>query len=405
MARTNPKHDILLKQVSYYTQVAERVGGKLEEFRVEHPQRKLWTLGFGDTSQPLFPNVVEALEQAVRRLGDKKTFTGYGPVQGIPELRNRICTLYYQERMGVSPSPDELFLGEGSHAILGTLHELFDPNTVVAIQDPYYPVMNEANLLEGWTNRVYLPCNEQNGFIPELPSEEVGLIYLCFPNNPTGAAASRAQLKAFVDYAQTHHAIIIFDSVYGNFVTDPEIPRSIYEIEGARECAIELGSFSKMANFTGLRLGWCVIPKALRCANTQPGELLGRWTVKQWVKSWGVSNLAQQGGMALLTEEGLEAMTQNCAYYLENARLLRERFESRGFTVVGGKYASYLWVKVPEALGMNSWEFFCHFLEKTGIAGIPGSFMGSQGEGYIRLSTFADREELSEAMEEGLSQW
>ncbi|NET59098.1 MAG: LL-diaminopimelate aminotransferase, partial [Symploca sp. SIO2E6] len=291
------------------------------------------------------------------------------------------------------------FISDGAQSVAVNLQELLAEDNLVALQNPAYPSFVEGTLLAGHSQYINLHCHQQNNFVPELPEQKVDLIYLCFPNNPTGAVATTEQLKAFVDYARTHQALIIFDAVYSPFITTPNIPRSIYEIEGATECAIEIGSFSKMANFTGLRVGWCIVPHTLTIHNTTPGELNQMWKIRHSIKFWGTANIAQQGAIAALSEAGQKECQEVVNYYLKNAQLLRVGLETAGLKCFGGIDNPFIWLKAPQ--GMQSWEFFEKLMQETGIVGIPGYLFGSSGEGYLRLSTLVKREEVEEAVANG----
>ncbi|NEO40448.1 MAG: LL-diaminopimelate aminotransferase [Moorea sp. SIOASIH] len=377
-----------------YTEIVfNQVWGKFEAYRASHPQQQLFMMAFGDTTQPLPPTVVRALVEAANRLGDRQTYTGYEDITGNPALRSAVCADYYQKKMDIDPS--EVFISDCAQSVSVNIQELFAPDNTVAVQNPTYPSFVEGTLVAG-RPLVNLPCREDNNFVPKLPDEKVDLIYLCFPNNPTGAVATPEQLQAFVDYARSHQAVIIFDAVYSAFITTPNIPQSIYEIEGAKECAIEIGSFSKWANFTGLRVGWCVIPQGLTIKNTVPGELNDLWRLRHAVKFWGTANIAQHGAIAALSPAGQQECQEVVTYYLENARLLREGLAATGLTCFGGIDSPFVWVKAPQ--GLSSWQFFQKMLQSTGIVGVPGSVFGDCGEGYLRLVALGPREEIEAAV-------
>ncbi len=380
-----------------YTQIVfKQVWDKVKAYQAVHPQQKIFLMAFGDTTQPLPPTVVRALVDAATRLGNQETYTGYEDVTGNPELRQAICTSYYQGKMNIKLEPSEVFISDGAQSASVNIQELFALDNTVALQNPTYPSFMEGTLLTG-RPFINLPCHEDNGFIPKLPSRKVDLIYLCFPNNPTGAVASHKHLQAFVDYARSHQAVIIFDAVYSQFITLPNIPRSIYEIEGAKECSIEIGSFSKMANFTGLRVGWCVIPDALTIKDTVSGELNNLWRIRHAIKFWGTANVAQYGAIAALSELGQSECQKEVQYYLQNARLLQEGLETTGLKCFGGINSPFVWVKAPQ--GLSSWQFFEKMLQLTGIVGIPGCVFGSSGEGFLRLSALGQRELINFAIE------
>ena len=395
MATKNLNLSQLTGDNTYTRIVFDRVWGRVEAYRATHPQQPIFLMAFGDTTHHLTPSIVQALVDAANRLGNPDTYTGYEDVTGNPKLRKALCTQYYQN-LGINVKPEEIFISDGAQSASVNIQELFAPDNTVAIPNPAYPSFVEGTLLAG-RQLVDLPCYDRNNFIPELPQQNVDLIYLCFPNNPTGAVATKEELKAFVDYARDRDAVIIFDAVYTPFITTPNIPKSIYEIEGAKECAIEIGSFSKMASFTGLRVGWCVIPEALTINNTVPGELNELWRIRHGIKFWGTANVAQYGAIAALSEQGqLECQTV-VDYYLENARLLRESFTGIGLKCFGGIDSPFVWVKAPK--DWSSWQFFDRLLESTGIVGVPGSVFGDYGEGYLRLATLGHREEIEAATE------
>ncbi|MEG4633689.1 LL-diaminopimelate aminotransferase [Microcoleus sp. AR_TQ3_B6] len=396
MATKNLALSQLSGEKTYTEIVFKQVWGKVEAYQSAHPQQKIFLMAFGDTTQPLPPTVVRALVDAANRLGDREAYTGYEDVTGNPELRQAICTNYYQKKLSIELEPSEVFISDGAQSALVNIQELFDLDNRVAVQNPTYPSFVEGTLLAG-RPLINLPCHENNNFVPKLPSEKVDLIYLCFPNNPTGVVATRKQLQAFVDYARSHQAVIIFDAVYSEFITLPNIPRSIYEVEGAKECAIEIGSFSKMANFTGLRVGWCIIPDALTIKGTVPGELNHLWGIRHSIKFWGTANVAQHGAIAVLSELGQSECQKVVSYYLQNAGLLREGLEATGLKCFGGINSPFVWVKAPQ--GLSSWQFFDKMLQFSGIVGVPGCVFGSSGEGFLRLSALGQREDINIAIE------
>ncbi|NER20795.1 MAG: LL-diaminopimelate aminotransferase [Symploca sp. SIO1C2] len=396
MASKNPHFRQLISDSTYTEIVSNQILKQVEAHQAAYPEQKIYMMGFGDTSQPLPATVVKALVDAASRLGHPETYTGYEDITGNPELRRAICLNYYQNKLGITLDPTEVFVSDGAQSVAVNLQELLAEDNIVALQNPAYPSFVEGTLLAGRTQYLNLHCHEQNNFVPEIPEQKVDLIYLCFPNNPTGAVATREQLKAFVDYARTNQALIIFDAVYSPFITTPNIPRSIYEIEGATECAIEIGSFSKMANFTGLRVGWCTVPHSLTINNTVPGELNQMWKIRHSIKFWGTANVAQQGAIAALSEEGQQECQEVVNYYLKNAQLLRAGLEAAGLKCFGGIDNPFIWLKAPQ--GMQSWQFFEKLMQETGIVGIPGCLFGSSGEGYLRLSTLIRREKIEEAV-------
>lgn len=386
-----------LNSDSTYLKIFNReLMGRVNQFRSDYPQKKVTILAWGDTSQPLPPTAVTALINSANKLGNAETYTGYEAISGNSALKESICLNYYQ-KLGIELNSSEIFINDGAQSSSTNLQELFALDSVVALQNPTYSSFIEGNLLAGRSKFIYLDCSESNNFVPQPPESKVDLIYLCFPNNPTGAVATKEQLKTFVDYARTHQAVIIFDAVYSWFVNTPNIPQSIYEIEGATECAIEINSFSKVASFTGVRLGWSVIPHALKIKDTVPGELNQMWTVRNGIKFWGASNLAQQAGIAVLSEQGQQECQQNIDYYLYNAYLLRQVLEKQGFICFGGTDNPYIWLKAPGK--MTSWDWFEQLLQETGIVGIPGCLFGKNGSGYLRLSALASRTEIQQAIE------
>ena len=383
---------------STYNELFNReIIGRVKAFQASNPQQKIYMMAWGDTSQPLPPTIIKALIDSSTKLGNLNTYTGYEDINGNPELRKAICHNYYHKKLNVEFDSSEIFVNDGAQSSSANLQELFGLDNSVALQNPTYPSFIEGNLLAGRSQFIELHCNEQNNFVPQPPKQKVDLIYLCFPNNPTGAVATKEQLQVFVDYAINHKAVIIFDAVYSWFVDNPNIPRSIYEIEGAKECCIEINSFSKIASFTGLRLGWCVIPHSLTIENTTFGELNQMWNIRNGIKFWGASNLAQQAGIAVLSEQGQKECQQNIDYYLTNARLLRQALSNEGFNCFGGTDNPYLWLKASGK--MTSWDFFEKLLQETGIVGIAGCLFGKSGEGYLRLSALVSREEVEEAVQ------
>ncbi len=396
MATKNLALTHLTGEKTYTEVIFKRVLGKVKAYQAAHPQQKIFMMAFGDTSQPLPSTVTMALVDAANRLGDPQTYTGYEQLTGNPALRQAICRNYYGQKLGIEIQSEEVFVSDGAQSTSVNIQELFAPDNIVAVQNPAYPSFTEATLLAG-RPLIQLPCLEENNFIPKLPSEKVDLIYLCFPNNPTGAVATHQQLQEFVDYAKTHQAVIIFDAVYSPFISTENIPQSIYEIEGAKECAIEIGSFSKWANFTGLRVGWCIIPEALTINHTIPGELNHLWRIRNTIKFWGAANIAQQGAIATLSPAGqLECQTV-VNYYLNNARLLRSGLEAAGLICFGAIDSPFVWVKAPP--GLSSWQLFDKLLESTGIVGVPGDVFGSGGKGFLRLSALGQQEEIKQAIE------
>ena len=384
------------------------IGRRVRAFAGANPDANIIRLGIGDVTRPLPPAVIKAFHEAVDELADENTFMGYGPEQGYDFLIDTIIEKSYNP-LGVQLKSSEVFISDGSKCDTANILDIFALGNIVAIGDPVYPVYNDTNVMIGRTGDadeqgyyrglVYMPCTEANGFTPELPRRKVDNIYLCFPNNPTGAVATRDQLAIWVDYALRTDAIIFFDAAYEAFITDPAIPHSIYEIEGARRCAIEFRSFSKTAGFTGVRCALTVVPEEL-VANTISGEAvhLNRlWNRRQTTKFNGVSYPVQKAAAAVYSEEGWGQTREIIDYYMENARIIREGLASAGLTVYGGVNAPYIWLKTPDDL--PSWDFFDKLLTECHLVGTPGSGFGPSGEGYFRLSAFANRDNVLEAVE------
>ncbi|MBO4704245.1 MAG: LL-diaminopimelate aminotransferase [Spirochaetaceae bacterium] len=373
------------------------VGRKAREFIAAHPDADVIKLSIGDVTRPLCPAVIDAMHKAVDEMADEKTFRGYPPDYGYDFILDAILQCDYIGR-GISLKKDEIFLSDGAKSDCGNIGDIFSVDNTVAICDPVYPVYIDTNIMNGrGKNIIIMPCGEETGFLPELPSDTArvaDIIYLCFPNNPTGAVASKAYLKKWVDYANAHHSLILFDSAYEAFITEPDIPRSIYEIEGAKTCAIELRSFSKTAGFTGVRCGYTVVPHDLVFEGT---ELNALWSRRQSTKFNGVSYITQRAAEAVYSAEGQKQIQENLSYYRENARLIYEGVMAAGFKAFGGKNSPYVWMKIPA--GFTSWSFFDELLEKCQVVGTPGSGFGKKGEGYLRLTGFGSRERTLEALE------
>ena len=358
-------------------------------------------MGIGDVTRPLPPVVTAAREEAAREMGQTETFRGYGPEQGYPFLREAVAA-YYQSR-GTAVSPEEIFIGDGAKSDLGNILDLFSPACTVLIPDPVYPVYVDTNAMAGragdydgekWTELVYLPCTAENGFFPELPTDKVpDLIYICSPNNPTGTAATKEQLKVWVDYANAHGSVILFDSAYEAFIREEGVPHSIFEVEGAKTCAIEFRSFSKSAGFTGNRCAYTVIPKALERDGV---SLNAMWNRRQGSKFNGVPYVIQRAAEAALSPEGKAQTREAIDYYLNNARVIRDGLTAAGLTVYGGRNAPYLWVKTPN--NVPSWDFFDVLLKKACVVTTPGAGFGPSGEGYVRVTAFGDADATQEAV-------
>jgi len=380
------------------------IGRRVAAFRQERPDCDIISLGIGDVTRPLPPAVVDAMRAAVEEMGNAPTFRGYGPDFGYDFLREKIAKYDFHAR-GAEIAPDEIFISDGAKSDCGNIGELFDGDNLVAICDPVYPVYADTNAMAGragdwdsqkarWSRFIYMNCVKENGFIPEPPKERADLIYLCFPNNPTGAVATREQLHAWVKYALENESVLLYDAAYEAFITQPEIPHSIFEIEGARACAIEFRSFSKKAGFTGTRCGFTVIPKELKRDGL---SLHAMWSRRQSTKFNGVAYIVQRGAAAVYTEAGMEQTNADIRYYLNNAKTIRAGLEKAGLSVFGGQNAPYIWAETPD--GMDSWSFFDLLLREANVVATPGAGFGPCGEGYIRFSAFGDASRIPTAME------
>ena len=385
------------------------IAKKVAEFSKVNPDKKIIKLGIGDVTRPIVPAVIEAMHKAVDEMAEQNSFKGYGPEQGYEFLREKISENDYKKR-GIDIEIDEIFVSDGAKCDCGNIVDIFGIDNKIAITDPVYPVYLDTNVMSGrsgkydektgkYENIVYMPATAENNFIPELPKEKVDIIYLCFPNNPTGTTLPKEELKKWVEYAKENSAIILYDSAYEAFISDENVPHSIYEIEGAKDVAIEFRSFSKTAGFTGVRCAYAVVPKNLY-GFTKDGEKVSinkLWNRRQCTKFNGVSYVVQKGAEAVYSKEGQEQIKENISYYMENARIIREGLEKAGFTVFGGKNAPYIWLKVPE--GLSSWEFFDKLLTEANVVGTPGVGFGPSGEGYFRLTAFGTKENTIEAMD------
>ena len=384
------------------------IAKKVEKYSKENPDKKIIKLGIGDVTKPIVPTVIQAMHKAVDEMGTKEGFKGYGPEQGYEFLRKAIVENDYKKR-GVDIAEDEIFVSDGAKCDCGNIVDIFAKDNKVAITDPVYPVYLDTNVMAGrsgkydeekgiYENIVYLPISAKNDFKPELPKERVDMIYLCFPNNPTGTVLTKEELKKWVDYAKENNSIILYDSAYEAFITEPDIPHTIYEVEGAKDVAIEFRSFSKTAGFTGLRCAYVVIPKEVK-GYTDDGkeiEIRKLWNRRTCTKFNGVSYIVQKAAEATYTPEGRKEIMENIAYYMENAKIIKQGLEEAGFTVYGGVNSPYVWLKVPE--NKTSWEFFDDLLENVNVVGTPGSGFGPNGEGYFRLTAFGTRENTVEAI-------
>ncbi len=371
------------------TYLFPEIARRKKAFLAQHPKAALINLGVGDTTTPIVPYIAEALTCAAARLGTQEGYSGYGPEHGIPELRRHIAQQIYGNKV----SQEDVFISDGAKCDIGRLQKLFGPNASIAVQDPTYPVYLDGSLLEGVSDIKFLPCAPENNFWPDWQlAPRTDLIYWCSPNNPTGIVATHAQLKELVAFAKHNRSIILFDAAYANYIQDASLPRSIYEIAGADEVAIEIGSFSKLAGFSGIRLGWTVVPQGLKYEDGLPVK--ADWQRLTSTIFNGASNISQQGGLAVLQPQGMQEVKAVIRFYLENVALLKEALQARGFTVFGGEHAPYLWTKFP---GYTSWQAFQLLLEKSHLITTPGSGFGPQGEGFLRLSAFSQREDILEA--------
>jgi LL-diaminopimelate aminotransferase len=402
VARINEQY-LKLRSGYLFTEIARRV----KAFQEANPSAKIIRLGIGDVTRPLPPAVIRALHEAVDDMGRAETFRGYGPEPGYEFLTELIAKHDYGAR-GVPIAPDEIFVSDGAKSDTGNIQEIFAGDSVVALTDPVYPVYVDSNVMAGRTGAAdaegryeglrYLPCTAENDFRPALPTESVDLVYLCYPNNPTGAVMTRATLRSWVEYAHEHGAILLYDAAYEAYIRDPEIPHSIFEIEGARQVAIEFRSFSKTAGFTGTRCAFTVVPKEVvgRTALGDAVELNRLWLRRQTTKFNGVPYIIQQGAAATYTEEGQRQVRALVDFYLENTRIIRDGLEAAGLTVYGGRNAPYIWLKTPA--GLSSWDFFDKLLNEAHVVGTPGTGFGPSGEGYFRLTGFGGRDQTEEAV-------
>ncbi|MHA7110984.1 LL-diaminopimelate aminotransferase [Sunxiuqinia elliptica] len=384
------------------------IGRRVSEFAAANPDKKIIRMGIGDVTQPLVPTVLKAFHEGVDEQGTAATFKGYGPEQGYEFLRKAIAENAYQAN-GIDIPADDIIVSDGSKCDTGNIQEIFGADNKIAICDPVYPVYADTTVMSGKTGTcqangyyegvIYMPCTEENGFTPELPTERPDLIFLCYPNNPTGTVASKEELTKWVNYARENKCIILFDAAYEAFITDPAIPRSIYEIEGAKDVAIEFRSFSKTAGFTGTRCAFTVIPEEVKAYDSEGNahSVKKLWLRRHSTKFNGVSYPVQKAAAAVYTPEGKKEVEEVIAYYLENARIMREALKEIGYTVYGGVNAPYVWVKTKG--GMSSWDFFDKVLNEANVVGTPGSGFGPAGEGYFRFSAFAGRDNVLEAME------
>ena len=385
------------------------IAKKVAEFTKKNPEKKIIKLGIGDVTRPIVPAVIDAMHKAVDEMGTPKGFKGYGPEQGYEFLRKAIVDNDYK-KIGIDISENEVFVSDGAKCDCGNIVDIFSKDNIVAITDPVYPVYLDTNVMSGrsgkynkesekYENIVYLPVTQENNFKPQIPKTKVDIIYLCFPNNPTGTVLTKEDLKEWVDYAKNNNSIILYDSAYEAFITQKDIPHSIYEVEGAKEVAIEFRSFSKTAGFTGIRCGYVVIPKQVSgyTKENKKIELNKLWNRRTCTKFNGVSYITQRAAEATYSVEGRKQIEENIKYYMENAKIIKEGLEKMGFKTYGGTNSPYVWLKVPD--NMTSWKFFDKLLEEVNIVGTPGSGFGPHGEGYFRLTAFGTRENTIEAIE------
>lgn len=380
------------------------VGKKVKAYSEAHPDKKIIRLGIGDVTQPLAPAIIKALHGAVDEMADAKTFRGYAPDLGYEFLRNVIAENDYKAR-GCEIAANEIFVSDGAKSDSANIQEILSLDNRIAVCDPVYPVYVDSNVMAGrtgvydaasqtWSDVIYMPCNAENNFVPELPKETPDVIYLCYPNNPTGTTLTRKQLQVWVDYANKVGALIIYDAAYEAYISEADVPHTIYECEGARSCAIELRSFSKNAGFTGVRLGFTVIPKDIKCGDVMLHSL---WARRHGTKYNGAPYIVQRAGEAVYSAEGKAELKEQVAYYMKNARTIKDGLAAAGYTVFGGVNAPYIWLKTPD--NMSSWDFFDYLLENVNIVGTPGSGFGPSGEGYFRLTAFGSYENTVEALE------
>jgi len=380
------------------------IAKKVETYKTEHPDQNIIRLGIGDVTRPLTPTIIKALHDAVDEMADVETFRGYAPDLGYAFLRDKIAKNDFQDR-GCDIQPDEIFVSDGAKTDSSCIQEIFSTDAIIAVCDPVYPVYVDSNVMAGrteafnpetkmWDRVVYMPCTESNGFSPEIPQETPDLIYLCFPNNPIGEAITKEALQKWVDYANRIQAVIIYDAAYEAYISDESLPHSIYECDGAQTCAIELRSFSKNAGFTGVRLAYTVIPKALEREGVQVHSL---WARRHGTKYNGAPYIIQKAGEACYSESGKAEIKSQIDYYMKNAKMIYTSLQEMGYTVYGGSNAPYIWVKTPK--NRSSWEFFDDLLEKAGVVGTPGSGFGPAGEGYLRLTAFNTYEKTLKALE------
>ncbi len=400
---TSINENFLKLQKNYlFADIAQKVAA----YKEANPEAKIIRLGIGDVTRPLAPAVVDALHKAVDEMGSSETFRGYGPEHGYEFLRRAIVENDVAPR-GVEIDADEIFVNDGAKSDTGNFGDILGTDNTICVTDPIYPVYIDSNVMGGragdfaaghWSRVSYCPCTAENGFVPQLPEKPADMIYLCYPNNPTGTTLSRAELEKWVAYALEHKSLLLYDAAYEAYITTDGVPHSIYEIEGAKKCAVEFHSYSKTAGFTGLRCGYTVVPKELTVTAKDGSEvqLNALWNRRQCTKFNGTAYIVQRAAAAIYTEEGKRQVRETIDYYMTNARIMREALAEVGLTVYGGVDAPYLWLKTPE--GVGSWEFFTRLLHEINVVSTPGVGFGPAGEGYIRLTAFGDRADCVEAM-------
>lgn len=382
------------------------IARRVDAYKESHPEAKLIRLGIGDVTRPLPPAVIEALHKATDEMGRAETFRGYGPEHGYDFLRKAIVENDFAPR-GISLRPDEIFVNDGAKSDTGNFGDILGTGNTICVTDPIYPVYIDSNVMGGragnftdgaWDRVSYCPCTAENDFVPALPEGHADLIYLCYPNNPTGTTLSRKELEKWVDYARSHGSILLYDAAYEAYITEPDIPHSIYEIEGAKECAVEFHSYSKTAGFTGLRCGYTVVPMelAMKAADGSIVQLNQLWNRRQCTKFNGTAYIVQRAAEAIYTPEGKRQVRETIDYYMTNARIMRQALQEAGLKAYGGVNAPYIWLKTPE--GTGSWDFFEQLLTEINVVSTPGVGFGPAGEGYIRLTAFGKREDCEEAM-------
>ena len=403
------EHFLKLPGAYLFAEIAQRV----KAYKTKNPEADVISLGIGDVTQPLIPAVIEALHNATDEMANASTFKGYGPERGYEFLRNAIVENDFRTR-GINIDPDEVFINDGAKSDTGNFQELLSVNTRIAVTDPIYPVYIDSNIIGGrtgllgkdgrWSNVVYMPCTAENNFVPEIPQEHVDVIYLCYPNNPTGTTLTYNELRKWVDYALENDAIILYDAAYEAYIQNKDIPHSIYEIENARKVAVEFHSFSKTAGFTGIRCGYTIVPKEVTAAS-QTGERVSLnpiWNRRQSTKFNGTSYLSQRAAEAIYTPEGHKQIQETINYYMSNAKQMHDTLKDLGLKIYGGEDAPYLWVSTPN--GLTSWQFFEQMLNDANVVCTPGVGFGPSGEGYIRLTAFGQHEQTKMALDR-ISKW